>query len=53
MRVKAMYKHEVIAELRESIAKEKSYIEVAPSRCREEGKIKIIEMELELRRLLS
>jgi hypothetical protein len=53
MRIKAVSKREVIAELRDSIAKEKSYLEVAPSRCREEGKIKIAEMELELRRLLA
>jgi hypothetical protein len=51
--LRVMSKREVIAELRESIAKEKSYIEVAPSRCREEGKIKIAEMEEELRRLLA
>jgi hypothetical protein len=48
-----MSKREVIAELRDSIAREKRYIEIAPSRCREEGKIKIAEMEMELRRLLS
>jgi hypothetical protein len=53
MRVRPMYKHEVIAELKDSIVKEKSYIEVAPSRCKEEGKIKIAEMQKELDRLLA
>jgi hypothetical protein len=44
---------EKIEELKLGIEKEKSYITVAPSRCVEEGKKKIIEMELELRRLLN